>query len=733
MEFRILGPVEVRSGGRVLDLAGTRQRALLAALLLHGGFPLSRDELVDDLWGGEAREGAVKTLQVAVSRLRRALGDEAGRLTTTATGYALELAPGELDLKRFETLCEEGRRALAAGDPERAAGRLRAALAEWRGPALDGLSFEPFAPAEIARLEALRAAALEDRIEADLRAGRHGELIAELEALVARHPLRERLRAQLMLALYRAGRQSDALAAYREAVRTFDAELGLRPAPELEALERSILGHDPALRHSPPAVAQAPAAAPRRATATILFSDLVGSTRMRSDLGDEAADAVRREHDRRVRDAIAVHGGQEVKALGDGFLAVFGSAGAAIACAVDVQRAIDRQAGRGSVALTARVGVGAGDVGWEGADVFGMPVVEAQRLCAAAGAGQILVSDTVRLLAGSAAAGSLEDAGERSLPGLARSVQSWRVRWTAHRTVDVPLAPALVVESAPAFAGREQELAGLRDLWSAAADGRRRGVFVTGEPGIGKTRLAAELAAHALGEGGVVLYGRCDDGPAAAAQPFAEALSAYAAACPVDELRVQLGAQAAELLPVLPSLAARVPGVLPAAPAPPEVERLRTLDATAALLEAAGAAAPLLLVLDDLHWADELSLLLVQHLLRADAPMRVLVLATYRDSEPSRSPLLGTVVTGLARRPDVSRLELGPLGKQDVEAILADAGRSPSLASRVRAVTEGNPFFVGEVVRALGEGNSPEAAVTPRVRDVVAGAWTGSRPTPSRS
>ena len=276
-----------------------------------------------------------------------------------------------------------------------------------------------------------------------------------------------------------------------------------------------------------------------------------------------------------------------------------------------------------------------------------------------------------------------------------------------------------MVESAPAFAGREQELAGLRDLWSAAADGRRRGVFVTGEPGIGKTRLAAELAAHALGEGGVVLYGRCDDGPAAAAQPFAEALSAYAAACPVDELRVQLGAQAAELLPVLPSLAARVPGILPAAPAPPEVERLRTLDATAALLEAAGAAAPLLLVLDDLHWADELSLLLVRHLLRADAPMRVLVLATYRDSEPSRSPLLGTVVTGLARRPDVSRLELGPLGEQDVEAILADAGRSRSLASRVRTATEGNPFFVGEVVRALGEGNSPEAAVTPRVRDVV--------------
>jgi DNA-binding SARP family transcriptional activator len=717
VEFRILGPVEVRADERVLEVAGSRQRALLAALLLSRGSPVSRDRLVEELWGEEEPKGGVKALQVAASRLRRALGNDAGRLVTTATGYRLHVEPGELDLGRFEALCEEGRRALAAGQADRAAGRLRAALAEWRGPPLSELAFESFAQAEVAKLEALQAAALEDRIEADLAAGRHGELVPELEALVARHPLRERLRGQLMLALYRAGRQGDALDAYRRAVRTLDEELGLRPSPELERLERAILAQDPTLWQRPPAADEPPER--RRATATILFTDLVGSTRMRAELGDEEADAVRREHDRRLRDAIAGHGGREVKALGDGFLAVFESAGTAITCAIDVQRAIDRQAHRGPVALAVRVGIGAGDVSWEGADVFGTPVVEAQRLCAAAGPGEILVADAVRLLAGSSARESLEEAGELVLRGLAHPVRAWRVRWAASRTVAVPLAPALAVEAATAFAGRAAALAALHEAWSDATDGRRRGVFVTGEPGIGKTRLAAELAAHARREGGVVLYGRCDDGPAAAAQPFAEALSAYAAACPLDELRVQLGPRAGDLLPVLPSLSARLPSVAEPAPAAPEVERLRTLEATAALLEAAGAAAPVLLVLDDLHWADELSLLLLQHLLRADERMRVLVLATYRDSEPSRSPLLATVVTGLARRPEVSRLELGALAEPDVAAILTEAGRPAALAPRVRAMTEGNPFFVSEVVRALGEGDAPEDAVTPRVRDVV--------------
>jgi DNA-binding SARP family transcriptional activator len=259
LEFRLLGPLEVIDGDRVLPVGAGQPRTLFAMLLLHANEVVSTDRLVDALWGAEPPRSAAKTIQVYVSRLRKDLGD--GRLVTRAPGYALHVDRSELDLARFEQLVGEA----ARSDPERAAGTLREALALWRGPALADLTYESFAQPEIARLEELRWAALEQRIDADLAAGRHADLVGELGALVAQQPLRERLRGQLMLALYRSGRQAEALSAYRQAQRELADELGLDPGEELQRLEQAILRQDPAIEAAPaaPAAARSLLLAPR--------------------------------------------------------------------------------------------------------------------------------------------------------------------------------------------------------------------------------------------------------------------------------------------------------------------------------------------------------------------------------------------------------------------------------------------------------------------------------------
>jgi len=249
MDFRILGPLTVADDDHELPLGGGKQRALLALLLTHPNEVLSSDRLIDDLWGAEAPPTAAKMLQNYVSGLRRALGTNGlgTALETRGSGYLLRVRPGERDLDRFEELLERARTGLAK-DPETAAELLREALGLWRGPPLSEFAYERFAQEEIARLEELRLEAIEERIEADLAVGRHAELVAELGRLVHEHPFRERLRAQLMLALYRSGRQADALASYRDARRALAEELGLEPSRELRELERAILAQDDKLQ-----------------------------------------------------------------------------------------------------------------------------------------------------------------------------------------------------------------------------------------------------------------------------------------------------------------------------------------------------------------------------------------------------------------------------------------------------------------------------------------------------
>ena len=254
MEARILGPLEIDVAGARVEIRGGKQRELLAVLLIQNGDVVSADRIIDALWGESPPPSALKTVQALVSRLRSTLGAASGVLETHGHGYRLYLEPDQLDAAAFRMRLEEGRRALARGDASAAAELLRAALALWRGPALAEFRYEDFAQSEIARLDELRLAALEERIGADLELGRHDELVVELEGLVAEQPLRERFRGQLMLALYRAGRQAEALSTYQEGRRALAEELGLEPGEGLQRLERQILDHD------------AEIAAPERAT-----------------------------------------------------------------------------------------------------------------------------------------------------------------------------------------------------------------------------------------------------------------------------------------------------------------------------------------------------------------------------------------------------------------------------------------------------------------------------------
>ena len=400
MDYRVLGPLEVRDGEESLPLAGAKQRALLALLLLHANRVLSRDRLIDELWGDEPPATAVTSLQVYISRLRKLLPPDT--LLTRAPGYLLEVEPQELDLRCFERLLTEGHEALAQGDPERAARVLHQALELRRGPALAEFAFEPFAQNEIGRLEDLRLTAVEERLEADLALGRHADVIGELEALVTENPHRERLRGQLMLALYRAGRQAEALEAYQRTRRALD-ELGIEPSEELHRLEKAILTHDIALEtERPRTVRAAPGArAPvsvERKLVTVLFADLAMTDKLEEDAqrAEIFIDDVQREAEAEIEAA----GGTVEKGIAGALLATFGAPSAreqdhavrAVSAALATRNRLSDVFGD---QLTLRMGVESGEVilGRPGSFVTGTPVVAAARLVRLAQPGEVVVGE----------------------------------------------------------------------------------------------------------------------------------------------------------------------------------------------------------------------------------------------------------------------------------------------------------------------------------------------------
>ncbi|MGH8991387.1 MAG: BTAD domain-containing putative transcriptional regulator, partial [Acidimicrobiia bacterium] len=315
-EFRVLGPLEVVRNGEGLIFRGNRERALLALLILNANQVVSGERLAEDLWSGNPPEGALKNLRVYVSRIRQALGDPGDVVVTRPSGYLLEVDPMAIDAGRFDSLVAQGRREARAADLEAAARTLREALDLWRGPALADVASAPFARAEATRLEDTRLSALEDRVEADLACGRHIEVATELDALTRAHPLRERFWALWMVALYRSGRQADALRAYQELRQILGEQLGIDPSEPLRRLEGAVLRQDPDLDWRPAAAAPSatdpPPAVAGSGVVTFLFTDVVGSTELLDRLGEDAAEAARQAHFALLRQAVTAHGGHEV-------------------------------------------------------------------------------------------------------------------------------------------------------------------------------------------------------------------------------------------------------------------------------------------------------------------------------------------------------------------------------------------------------------------------------------
>jgi DNA-binding SARP family transcriptional activator/tetratricopeptide (TPR) repeat protein len=541
MRFRILGPIDlVDPSNRSIDLKGGKTRALLGLLLLSPGRVVSSDEMIDRLWAGTSPHDALGTLQVHVSRLRKALQDAGAgvELVSRKPGYQAEFDLEELDVTSFERCLGDGRAAMTGGDPVTAAARLAEGLSLWRGSVLADVAFSGPAIAEITRLEEARVRTMELWVEAELACGRHKEMVSRLEALVAEHPLQEQLWGSRMLALYRAGRQGDALRAFQELRTLLAEELGIDPSPAIRALHESILRQEPSL-------------------------DWVQSD-------------------------------------------------------------------------TASVVLKAGP---------------------------------------------------------------------ADR---VTLPPEFLTCEPADFVGREPEMDWLRGIWDRVLAGRCELALLTGEAGIGKTRIAANFGQQLHAAGANVLLGRCDEDAIVPYQPFVEAIRRYVLSSPTDVLRTRLGERrAAELARLIPELRERIPDL----PEPPrgeaETQRYRLFESIASFLYEFSVTAPLLVVVDDLHWADRSTLLLLRHLVRQGEAARILFLASYRETEATSGNALADLLGDLRRERIGERLRMEGFSFPEVAELCRHYARkeedlpTPVFVEALRRETQGNPFFIDEVLRHL--------------------------------
>ena len=726
MDFRILGPLTALDDGREVALGGSKQRALLGVLLVHRGETLSTDRLIEELWGERPPATAGKALQVHISRLRKALaggagGESADLVVTREHGYELQLDPERLDSHRFERLLADGRSEFAAGRPERAAAALEDGLSLWRGPALADLAYEPFAQPEIARLDDLRMAALEQLMEAKLALGRHAEVIGELETLIGEHPYRERLRGQLMLALYRCDRQADALQAYQDTRRRLVEELGIEPSERLRELERAILAQDPALAAPaqqaiatpPETVAEAPAAtreaeptgAPpaaaraARRLVSVVFADLVGSTGLAERLDPETMHGLLDRYSDVCGAVIERHGGTVEGFIGDAVVGVFGMAELheddalrAVRAAVELREAgavlsaeLERDCG---VEIAMKLGVESGQVfvspgsrrsPFAAGDAFNV----ASRLEGAASAGEILIGDNAYCLV--EAAVRAEPLEPLAVKGRTAKVKAWRLLELEAEVGPVPRPP-----TSP-FVGRDRELAELRAaLARVDAESACHAVTVVGPAGIGKSRLAHELGAE-LGDDATVLVGHC--------APYGEGMTYH----PLTEMVRQLGGdpqeRVGELLADDEAIAELVLSAIGLSDRAAQVEE--TFLAVRRLLERVARERSLVVVVEDVHWAEPTLLDLLDYLVAFSSGYPILLVCSARPEFVEIRPAWG------APHPNRSLLPLHALSDAEARQLVETAGEhelESGTAASIVATAEGNPLFLEQLV-AVGAEN----------------------------
>jgi DNA-binding SARP family transcriptional activator len=713
VEFRVLGPLEVVDADRRVELGGPRQRGLLAYLLMHSNEAVAAERLVEELWGSSA-PGA-NAVQVTVSRLRKVLGSD--RLLTRTPGYLLRVAPGECDRDVFQQLLDEARRELSQSRPAEAAKMLRRALGLWRGEPFADFRYEPFAQAEIARLEELRLSCLEDRVEADLALSRHAELVSELEALTREHPLRQRPRAQLMLALYRCGRHADALAVYQATREHLLEELGIEPGSELRELHQAILRQDTELElPAAPSAAEAaeasgsepkPSSPPPppavRKTVTVLVTgtgEPAGGAPLDPELRRRTADRAFVE----IAPVLERHGAS-VERLQDGrLMGVFGVPAAheddalrAVRAGVELRDAFAGTAG------AVRIGIDSGEVlagGGNSSDplVTGSPVDAAVSLQQVGDAGEIVVGAATRRFVRDAVRCEPVDVG-------AGRPSAWRLLEL------VPDAPPYERHFEAPLVGRDGELAQLHQAFERARRERRAQLFtVFGEAGIGKTRLALELA-QSIDDQASVLTGRC--------LSYGEGITYW----PVREMVTQAcgGRELRELLGEDPDAGAIV-------------ERLDTAVGTGTsgavgeevfwafrkLAEVMAQELPLVLVFEDVHWGEPTLLDLIEHLADWVRSATVLILCL------ARPELLDGRPGWAGGKLNATSILLEPLSEDEssllIGALAAGSELSPDASHHIATAAEGNPLFLEQMLAMLAESGdtSGELAVPPAIQALLA-------------